>query len=243
MQYLYTLSLFTILLITGCKDSIRIIDDVYECTTVKVDGYTYNVEAFTGLGTIGYVKNGLTPHSDCTPAIIESYSGTTHYHYYQHGQPANSKEGVSSLSFWRSTSGQSMLNATRLKNNGVITREDGTLYRIQLMEWQEWFGDVLAQNAFNGSLEHSVLIEVGENSKERRWDDNAQQWQCIYRNNGSIVEISDLCIEEALSDELHLGLSIPSEPYLEQLEKSKRRYQTDEDKLIRDLNDYFGDWY
>ncbi|MGR5541275.1 hypothetical protein ACPV5V_22245, partial [Vibrio campbellii] len=64
MQYLYTLSLFTILLITGCKDSIRIIDDVYECTTVKVDGYTYNVEAFTGLGTIGYVKNGLTPHSD-----------------------------------------------------------------------------------------------------------------------------------------------------------------------------------
>ncbi|GAL10818.1 hypothetical protein JCM19233_1795 [Vibrio astriarenae] len=196
-----------LLTLAGCKDTIRIIDDVYECTTVKVDGNTLDVVAFPGLGTIGYWSNGLVPHSGCTPALIDSALGATRYRYYQHGQPANSKEGVNALTFWRSNDGNAMLNATRLAQNGVVTREDGRLKNIQLMEWQEWFGNVVAQHEYNGSKEHSVKVEVGENSKERRWDENTQQWQCVYREQGGIVEIALECEDEEYNDTKYLGLS------------------------------------
>ncbi|MEZ8733932.1 hypothetical protein [Vibrio sp. 10N.239.312.D08] len=245
MKMLATVGLLgTVLALTGCdEDTFRVIDDVYECTHVEVSGTEYEVVGVPTQNTIGYYKNGLVTHSECTPSSIVQNGSETTYAYYQYGQPINGEDNIHSLKFWLASDGTEMLDATRIfipQNGESVTREDGKLGSIQLMHWTNTMGTVTAENSYNGASLQQVLIEYGQNSKERTFNDNTQQWDCVWKDNGSIQATDPSCSNEAVLDTTHLGVVALGDWYWQELQSASRSYKTDEEDIKRHINDYYS---
>ncbi|WP_216093706.1 hypothetical protein, partial [Vibrio harveyi] len=161
------------------------------------------------------------------------------YLFYEYGN-LSEHSGVSSLSFWTNAMGVEMLRAERLNKVGAVVVEDGPVRTVQYMKWVENFGSVVAEDNFDNSGLTRVLVTLGDRSKERYFDPNTQQWDCYYRDNGTILTIDQECTNESSNDIKYLGKEILSEPYFTQLETAVRKYETDSDELDRRIEIYFN---
>ncbi len=231
------------MVLTGCdEDFVRVLDDVYDCTHVDVAGVEYDVMASPFDHGIGYFDSGFVTHSECTPSSIISSNGSTTYAFYEYGNPVNGEGNIHSLRFWYAPGGKEMLDARRVYDESkgeMVTREDGTLGNIQLVEWTSAFGTIVAENKFNTSTAQKVTVTYGNMSKERTYNANTAEWDCVWKDSGSVLAIDATCTNEAVLDVTHLGLVALGEPYFEILNESRRTYETSEEDIQRDINDYY----
>ncbi|MDA0152341.1 hypothetical protein OH460_08505 [Vibrio sp. Makdt] len=232
-----------VLALTGCDDeTFRVVDDIKECTQVDLGDETLDVKAYPSQESIGYFDGNLVKHSTCTPASITVSGSATTYSYYQYGNLVNSKNGVSALKYWYASDGKEMLEAQRVyvgSNGETVTREDGPLGSIQLMQWTSSLGTIRAENKFDQSEEQKVTVNYGQMSKERSYNDNTAQWDCIWKDSGSVVASDAGCLNEAVLDTTHLGVVASGDIYWQLLAKTTRSYETDEEELKQDIQDYF----
>ncbi|MDN2483859.1 hypothetical protein [Vibrio agarivorans] len=228
--------------LAGC--SVETHEDPYTCTTANVPGedFALPVELYSDYyrDRIGYYQNGRqVMHSDCTAAHVVYEGSNITFEWFIRGAAINNKEGISSQRFYVDRNGLDALDVTRLPKNGVVIEESGPIERISRMRWQEYFGYVTVERNHELSSDYKLVADVGKNSKERRLDDNTQQWECIYRQDNSIVDVVAQCSNEAENDVEYLGVAIDSEPYLTAFDLAKRTYELDQDELMKDIDFYF----
>lgn len=201
--------------------------------------------------TIGYENNGtLVPHSECSAAIKKSTGSEVSYSWYQYGQvtPSNDNDSVISLEF-SSYGDQTRITATRKPNVGVPSTEivelpagdsDSKNASIKQKIWKAEVGvsEITASNNFDGSTFMNVIALNGDVSKEIRFNQNTNEWDCIYSNNGHTT-LDNSCANEASNDLAIVGFNLDLIQYYESL-SDVVRFEVDSSELDDDINRFYS---
>ncbi|MGR5347176.1 hypothetical protein [Vibrio mediterranei] len=243
-------ALSLIVLVSGCN--IEEQQTTYTCTTADrkpIDGTpgTLNVFRVDSGNTIsvGYSWTaGLVLHSVCAPAYTE-ITGTNHYfEWYEYGQ-VSEKDSVIALSFSTTNFGKEQIEATRKNLPGKAVTEFAekdtdfdSPARITKLIWQAEFpfSEISAVDNFNNEGIKSATATLGSASKEKRFNGNTAQFDCLYQNNVT-NDFDAGCVNEDTLDNTYFSQSAPLDGYISALSASPD-YQTEKAYICRELNRY-----
>ncbi|MDN3663255.1 hypothetical protein [Vibrio agarivorans] len=240
---------FLALVLSGCN--ISIVSGGARCTTVDnrdIDGSfgtrdVYRID--TGRETrIGYSQFGRQVlHSECAPARTTYRATETLYEWFEFGQPIE-EDGILSLRFYTANN-RTNLHAIRKVRLGIATEEfsDKSLsssstptMRKAIFLGEFPFDRIEVVNNFDFDNVKQVSATIGTSNKTKRWNDNTQQYDCVYTSPTS-TRIDNGCENEVSLDDQFLDQSAPLVDYFDALSGSFR-YNTNESTYQRQLNLY-----
>lgn len=200
-------------------------------------GFSPVVAIDTDNGTeIGFNLNGRWyTHSACTPAIIEQ----SKYSWFEYGAPVEI-DGAHSIEFYINSAGQESSTATRLDNSSSWQSQTVEDSQITSQVWLNEFPfeEIVSYNHWNGDNEISTLAVLGDKQKKKVFNENTQEFDCIYVNDGKITNNTNCSLEYNL-DMITFGELVDSDFYLDALLNGKVTYETDESEIIDDIKRYF----
>ncbi|MDR9829725.1 hypothetical protein RCJ22_29490, partial [Vibrio sp. FNV 38] len=241
--------IFTVFILAGCK--VEFIGGNTGCTTVDnrdIDGsfgyrdvYRYDSG---NEARIGYSYRGRQVlHSECAPALTTTRATETRFEWYEFGRSIL-KDGITSLRFYNVNS-RTNLHAISFVSDGVPTEEysekaigsSKTPTRTKLIYLGDFpYDTVEVSDNFNQDGIKQVFAAIGQTQKTQRWNDNTQQFDCLY-NSASTDRFDAGCANEDLNDQEFFQQDILLLPYFDELTRSFR-YETNESSLMRQVNRY-----
>ncbi|EKO3674175.1 hypothetical protein M3923_002870 [Vibrio metschnikovii] len=192
-----------------------------------------------GRTIIGYVDQGsLIPHSVCSPAKVERENGTVKFSWYEFGQKM--QKNIHSILFYTNVNQQLSMKASKLGREGQWQFEWVENGQVTKQEWlnETNYSKVVAVNDFEGNEILESTITIGDTIKKKRFDDNAKQFNCIWRTKTNITK-DEGCVNEASFDKSIIGIIVDSDKYINALKNAKVNYETNQEKLYESIRKYF----
>lgn len=192
-----------------------------------------------GRTVIGYADQGsLVPHSECSPAKVETENGTIKFSWYEFGQKV--QKDIHSILFYTNVNQQLSTKASKLGREGQWQFESVESGQVTKQEWlnETNYSKVVAVNDFEGNGILESTITIGDTIKEKRFDDNAKQFNCTWRTKTNITK-DEGCVNEASFDKNIIGIIVDSAKYINALKNAKINYETNQEKLNESIRKYF----
>lgn len=243
----YALGVCVVLALSGCNTEIDQVKTAAYCTNVEngkiEDGATGFRDVILtvsgGKTTIGYIDGSVTPHSECSAAVIETADGGTEYAFFEYGHPIE-RDGIHSIKFYTNVYGQASSRATRKERAGqwqVQIVEDG---KITKQEWDSEveYDSVVTVNDYNGANVFETIIISGVIKKTKRYNENTAQFDCTWNDDGSATTDPG-CSNEYTLDSAIVGSSVNSDFYLNEVKNGPVDYETDEREYQEPIERYF----
>ncbi|WP_274026701.1 hypothetical protein [Vibrio parahaemolyticus] len=238
-----------VLILFGCK--VEVLNSDYLCFNADnqyIDGSTGTSAVFrvdSGQGTqIGYSANGgLVLHSECAAALTIRDDGSTTYAWFEDGHEVE-YDSIQSLRFF--TANQRInLHARRNIRPGIPTEEysersfdyNSRPQRTRTVFYGEFpYSEIDVRDNYDQGSIRQVSASIGSASKVYRWNDNTDQFDCLYTSHtDTAFDIG--CQNEANLDQQYLGLRAPLEDYFKSLSQPFL-YETEEAEIQRHIDRY-----
>ncbi|WMN88247.1 hypothetical protein NI382_05410 [Vibrio parahaemolyticus] len=238
-----------VLILFGCK--VEVLNSDYLCFNADkqyIDGSTGTSAVFrvdSGQGTqIGYRENGgLVLHSECAAALTIRDDGSTTYAWFEYGREVE-YDSIQSLRFF--TANQSInLHARRNIRAGIPTEEysersfgfNSRPQRTRTVFYGEFpYSEIDVRDHYDQGTIRQVSASIGSASKVYRWNDNTDQFDCLYTSH-TVTAFDIGCQNEANFDQQYLGLRAPLEDYFQYLSQPFL-YETEEAQIQRHIDRY-----